>query len=377
MKEPLYIPTKIFFGCGAYPEKVLTFIEEKHKRILIVASRTVVAQGQLFPLTDTIKHERPDLEVIVETNISPNPKSGEINVIVETIGSRAKAVDLVIALGGGSVMDAAKAVAAALKTGVRVEDLNKNEFSALPVVAIPTTAGTGSEVSKGAIVTFESAKIKTGLRGYCLFPVGAVVDPTLTVSVPMQTTMETGFDILAHAIETYISRKSNPFTEMLSQKAIETVRENLPKLREDLNDVEARTNMSYASMLMGMNLANSGTALPHRLQYPVGALTDTGHGAGLCALYTPWLNYQFDFSPEKMLNVSLWLFGDRLMKTAFIDRFSEFLQNFNLKTTLTQLGIAYADIDFLISRITGSINDDPVSETEDISRKVYVDALSQ
>jgi len=155
----------------------------------------------------------------------------------------------------------------------------------LPLVAIPTTAGTGSELSKAAIITDESRKIKKGIRGAALYPKVAIVDSVFTESVPYNITMETGFDVLAHGLESYISKSASPYTEMQSEQALRIVGTYLPALAENLQDREAREKMSFASMIMGINLGHASTCLPHRMQYHLGAHTDTSHGAGLEALF--------------------------------------------------------------------------------------------
>ena len=123
--------------------------------------------------------------------------------------------------------------------------------------------------------------------------------------------METGFDVLAHGAESYLAVKANPFSEMLSEKAIRIAGECLPILWNQPAHPEAREKMCFASMLMGMNLANVGTCLPHRMQYPVGAATDTSHAAGLLALYPAWIRYEYDVNQEKVRDIVQWLTGNR------------------------------------------------------------------
>ena len=197
----------------------------------------------------------------------------------------------------------AKAVAAGAGTSEDIDEYfyNGRELvdHVLPVIAIPTTAGTGSELSKAAIITDDVRRIKSGIRGAGLYPKVAIVDSIFTESVPYHITMETGFDVIAHAMESYISNAASPFTRMQSEYAAAIAGKMLPRLASDMQDTEARKYMSYASMIMGINLGNASTGLPHRLQYPLGAMTDTSHGAGLSALYTAWVYYEQLYSQRE------------------------------------------------------------------------------
>jgi len=271
-------PTKIIFGEGSINsiDKQINFADN----ILVVCEKqSAILSGGLEKLKRALKK----YHLTIYNEISPNPKTVEINKGAEV--GRSVKVEAVIGIGGGSSIDAAKAIAASIPKGENVENLLRNGISAptstLPIIAIPTTAGTGSEVSMGAIITDTNEKRKRGLRGTALFPKLAIIDPELTYSVPHHITAETGFDILTHAIETMISKKANAITNIFSEYSIKTVIEYLPRVLNNEQDKEARRNLMLASTLAGINLANSSTCLPHRLQYPLGAHTDCSHARGL------------------------------------------------------------------------------------------------
>ena len=244
--------------------------------------------------------------------------------------------------------------------------------STLPIIAIPTTAGTGSELSKAAIITDEERKVKNGIRGTALYPRLAIVDSWFTETVPFKVTMETGFDVLAHAIESYISRAATPYTEMQSEYAIRIVGKYLPRLAENLQDVEAREKMSLASMIMGINLGNASTCLPHRLQYPLGAHTDTSHGQGLAALFPAWVRYEYRYSGEKMKKV-IKILADINCKddTDVVESISKFIKSLGLPITLRETGIEQSLISEMINEVSGSIEKDPAAQDKDIIEKIY------
>lgn len=173
-----------------------------------------------------------------------------------------------------------------------------------------------------------------------LFEIYIEVYAVLTWSMPEKLTMETGFDALAHAIESYLSRKANLHSEQLSLQAIRLIGANLPKLKQDLSDREAREKMSYASMLMGMNLYNVGNCLPHRMQYPIGAATGTSHAMGLAALYPAWIKAEYKVYQGKVMDVFRCLLN-RTPRSAqeAEELMANFLMELGLCVSLEELGV--------------------------------------
>jgi alcohol dehydrogenase len=203
----------------------------------------------------------------------------------------------VIGVGGGSNMDVAKIVATLLKHGGTPADyfgFGKIPGPIAPLIAVPTTAGTGSEVSHSAVLTDTVARVKVSTLSPHLRPVAAIVDPSLTDSCPPKITAHSGIDALVHAIEALTNRPfheldhsnpqayngSYPFTELLAWEAIRTIQSSLERAVHVPKDSNARDNMAYAAMLAGMAFSNSGVGLVHALEYPIGALTHCSHGEG-------------------------------------------------------------------------------------------------
>ena len=184
--------------------------------------------------------------------------------------------------------------------------------------------------------------------------------------------METGFDALAHAIESYLSKRANLHSENLSLQAIRLIGENLPKLNQNLDDHEAREKVSYASMLMGMNLYNVGNCLPHRMQYPIGALTGTSHAAGLAALYPVWIGEEYKVVPHKVENIFKNMAG-KIPHTPIEAReiMVCFLTKLGIYKTLNDLGISKEKGPLLVDKISGNLSVDPIGTEENICRKIY------
>jgi alcohol dehydrogenase class IV len=184
-------------------------------------------------------------------------------------------------LGGGSSIDVTKVVSILVTNGGPIDryiGVDLVEKPGIPTIMLPTTSGTGSEVTPIAILTDTKDKLKKGIVSPYLYASVAIVDPILTISVPPKITANTGMDALVHAIESYIGKKANPFTECLSLKAIRLISENLRTAVTDCENIEARYNMSLGSLLAGIAFANAGVGAVHALAYPLGGQFHLPHG---------------------------------------------------------------------------------------------------
>lgn len=373
------IPTKVYFGRDIWREAIRSLGAFFGGKILVVTTgRSLVRLGYVRELVKEIKACSLTNHVEVFDGVSVNPRISEVKSGIQ-MGKDIKA-DVIVGFGGGSAMDAAKAMAAGLGSDKDVEELfyygKEPGKDILPIIAIPTTAGTGSELSKAAIITDEVNKIKKGIRGIALYPQIAIVDSVFTESMPLSVTMETGFDVFAHGIESYLSLAGSPYTRMQSEYAIQVVGQYLLRLSVDLGDKEAREKMSFASMLMGINLGNASTCLPHRLQYPLGARTDTSHGAGLAALFPAWITCEYKYAPERIeRGVSLLCGEDIYRKKNCVGKVCEFIKRLGLPMSLRELGILDEDLKGMASEVTGNIKNDPMAQEKDIIFKLYTMSL--
>lgn len=375
----LSMTTRLHFGPGIIADALQQEKDTIKGNILIVTTgRSLKKLGYLEQLRTYLKKLSTVDEVLIYEKISQNPETKEIEQAVRL--GKDKNVTVVIGFGGGSAIDAAKATAVGIASEesvekILLEGLEPSEET-LPIVAIPTTAGTGSELSKAAIVSCSEHQFKGGIRGNAVLPAVAIVDPQYTYSVPIRITMETGFDALAHAIESYVAVKANTFSEMLSEKAICIIGENIRKLHCCLDNDTARDQMSYASMIMGMNLANVGTCLPHRMQYVVGVNTHTTHGAGLLALYPAWLAQEYSVNQEKVEQVFEWLNLGRVNSEQEVyQKFKAFLQELDSAYSLSSFGITEEMLENMTAKVTGNIANDRLSECKNSIYNIFRDAL--
>lgn len=369
------VPTRIHFGTNICAEALAKEKDSIQGRnvLLVYTGHTLKDNGTLDKVEKMLM-ENGATSVWIYCGHGANPEVREAEEAGKLV--RENDINLLVGLGGGSAIDLTKGAAVAA-----VSDISLSEYlvkgipapdNVLPIIAMPTTAGTGSELSKGAILSDKSLKIKGGIRGKSLAPKVAIVDAAFTWSMPKHLTMETGFDALAHAIESYLSKRANLHSENLSLQAIRLIGENLPKLNQNLDDHEAREKVSYASMLMGMNLYNVGNCLPHRMQYPIGALTGTSHAAGLAALYPVWIGEEYKVVPHKVENIFKNMAG-KIPHTPIEAReiMVCFLTKLGIYKTLNDLGISKEKGPLLVDKISGNLSVDPIGTEKNICRKIY------
>lgn len=377
----IHIPTNINFGVGVRRDVGIVFPKGKevNNKILVIATKSSLARQEIREVISILMSYG---DVYFWEKIKPNPRVIDINACVENF--EGKLFTHIFGIGGGSVMDQAKATAMCFEDGSLVEGLLKkmtplNMRKKICLTLLPTTSGTGSEVSYGAILTDDATSRKYGLRGEALAANFTFVDPELTYSKPLRLTVLTGFDVLTHALETYISNASTIFTENLSRVALQIVFRNLPKLLKNLNDISARSELSYASLIMGINLALSSTCLPHRMQYPIGALTDTAHAEGLAALYPAWIIHLEREAPEKLSECAKWIgVGttaevDAVNARSFVIALFSLMTDLNLMASLRDLGVTEEMINKFTGMISGDLKNDPsyknIKDIDDIYKK--------
>lgn len=365
----LSMSTRTYFGNKCVEEAVK---KEKNiigsKTLLITTGSVLKDLGFVDELVSWL-----DSEVFYYDKVTANPDVAEIREAVR-IG-RENHVDSVIGFGGGSAIDAAKAAAVGIVSDIDIEEYLIKGLTppddTLPIIAIPTTSGTGAELSKGTIISSREKKIKSGIRGEKVTPAIAIVDPTYTFKLPLTVTMETGFDVFAHAAESYCAVKADPFSETLSEKSIKTVGEALPRLAKNLDDYEAREMMSFASHIMGYNLKNIGNCLPHRLQYPIGVETETSHGAGLIALYPAWIKYESTVNPMRITQILDWLGCEEGQPE---DRIRKWLDKMNISRSITDLG-KVPSAEELAEMVSGNLKNDKLADEDDIIITLYKESM--
>ena len=327
--------------------------------------------GTLDTVLESLEHA--GVTAALYDRVSPDPKSDEVDEAVEL--ARREDCDVIVGLGGGSALDAAKAAGVAVNHDTVREIIGRTldpHPGSLPVVAIPTTAGSGAEVTKGSIVTDTVRSFKSGIRGEDVFPAAAIVDPALTETMPSAVAAETGFDALTHAVESYVARKANPITDSLSERAIALIAENVEAASNGVATSAARERMCVAALLGGLNVATASTCLPHRLQQAMGSVSRirVSHGRGLAALYPAWLERAYPHARERFDRIGA-LLGDGDARAAI----AGLRERLGLATSLAEHGYAREDIDAFMDGVSGNVENDPIDGIDrDLMRGIYEDA---
>lgn len=289
--------------------------------------------------------------------------------------------DVVVGVGGGSVMDAAKAIAFQARNGGDLSDYifgKKTGTDALPVLLAPTTAGTGSEGNCFAVLTNPETNDKKSLRTPLIFPKVSIIDPELLTTMPKKGLASAGFDALAHSIEAYLSRNAQPMTDLMALDGIRLLGENLLGVYDGTQDMRAWEAVSLASTLGGMVICTAGVGVPHGMEHPASGLYfELVHGQGLAALLPPYLDISWSCAPDKFAQVSRLLGGDGAEDCA--DAVRRLLDRLNLCVTLSELGVRAQDVDWMTDNCmkvsAPSLLNSPLPMTRELVKQLYQQAL--
>jgi alcohol dehydrogenase class IV len=272
-----FSPNKILFGIGASKEIGKETKALGGTKVLIVTDSGVVNSGLVDSLRTNL--EEAGLKVFLFDRVEPEPPAPIVDEAAQFI--KEKGIDIVIGVGGGSSLDVAKGASLlACNTGHVLDYCGMDLIPkrGLPKILVPTTAGTGSEVTRVFVVTDKRDNMKKVVYSNYAISDLAIVDPMLTISMPSKVTADTGMDALVHAIETYVSMNATPFSDLLASKAIALIAKYLPMAFAKSENIEARYHVSFASLLAGLAFASGGLGAVHALAYPLGTEYHLPHG---------------------------------------------------------------------------------------------------
>jgi alcohol dehydrogenase class IV len=337
-----YQPTEILFGCGQI-DNIAALSQRFGKRCLLVTTPTV---PELEPMFKRVKEilGKAGLDVAHFDGIQPNPTTDNIS---EGAGAAlSHQAEIVIGLGGGSAMDGAKAIAVeATHEGTAWDYLFYREAQptdkTLPVIAVSTTSGTGSQVTQVAVMTNTRDRDKSAIYNSAVFPRASIVDPELMLTVPKHITASTGFDAFCHAFESMLHPQASPYTDMLALSAIQLVVTYLPAVLENLSDLEVRTKLALADTYAGLCIANAGVTLPHGVGMAVsGMYPHVAHGESLAAVYPAFTRFSQSAAVRqfaavgRILDPGLRTFSEKQAAEQSCSLIDDFLDKIGLATTL-------------------------------------------
>lgn len=268
-------PTQIMYGAGVTNQLRKIIDEQSFKSVLIITDPGIVKTG----LIERITRQLDNISYSIYDQTQPNPTVGNCDDAVKLL--RELDADAVIAMGGGSSIDVAKAVCLLATNGGSIteyEGIDTCDNDLLPLIAIPTTAGTASEVTTFTVITDEVRQYKLTVGGIKLAPKWALVDPLVTLTLPKHITASTGLDALVHAIESYTSKMANSISKALAREAIRKISSSLRQAVYNGDNIVARDNMLMGSLLAGLAFNNTRLGNCHALSHPVSAIYGVAHG---------------------------------------------------------------------------------------------------
>ena len=298
------LPVEIIFKCGAVKRIGEIIKNNNFKKGILICSERFIKNDQA---NEFIRHSNNIIEKI-HFGISANPTIEDVENTTKAI--KESKADFVVAIGGGSILDCAKISSSMVAMNIDIKSFldNKVEINkSIPLIAIPTTAGTGSEVTSVSVISDKLAEDKFPIKSNYLLPKVAIIDPELTLSVPKSITASSGIDVLSHALESYYSVNNNPISDILAIEAIKLVMNNLEKVILDGENLKYRENMCQASLLAGMAFSVTGTAACHGISYPLTSKYNIPHGeaCGLTQDKVLLLNSSVEFDRIDKLSKSI------------------------------------------------------------------------
>lgn len=378
-----FVPVNIVFG----KEKLATVgehVKEYGKKALVVTT------GPFFKetgLVDRIQSYLKEAGIGSEyfCDASPNPHSHEADAGAQF--AKEKDCDVIIGLGGGSAIDAAKCIAVGAAQGEPTWPYwigDKEIYSALPIIAITTTSGTGSHITPYSVITNSQTGEKPGAGSPLMFAKVAIVDPELMISLPSKLTAATGFDVLAHAIEAYTSNDATPFSDLYCEKAIKLTTKYLKRAIDDGSDLEAREAMALADTFSGCAITLAVITMCHAMAHAVGGVCNTVHGESLAAMTPSAMRHSLSGRPEKYKKIGAWLSGFDTVPADWtpektVEVVEQFIKDIGMDIPLSQQGVKESDFDAIVEGATGYMSGgmelDPVPVTAQDVRKVLEESF--
>jgi alcohol dehydrogenase YqhD (iron-dependent ADH family) len=361
----LYNPTKILFGYGVLRNCGEEAKSLGKKSIIITGKTSAKRTGVLDKVVGLLKEN--NIDTIVYSKITPNPKVEEVDEAAKI--AKENNCDFVIGLGGGSAMDAAKGVAIVAKNGGSIWDYiplatkkAKPFNEVLPIMMIPTLAATSSEVNCAAVFTNLATNQKAAIVNPLIYPKISIVDPLLTITVPRKQTAEGVIDIIMHVLEEYLTGDENcDLQDRITEGIIVTCIENAKVLMQEPQNVIARTNISFCSLvaLHGFpNAGRSGVWNVHQVEHAITGLFDNiSHGSGIAAVLPAYLKFLSQKRKNKVIQLAINVFGldknlgDEKLVDGCIEKFKEFINSIGLSTDLKSLGIKREDFGRIVDNL--------------------------
>jgi len=356
-----YSPTYFVFGKGT-ENNVGHYVKRfgGSKVLIHYGGGSVIRSGLLDRVKESLKKE--DIQFVELGGVMPNPRSGLVYEGIDLC--KKEAVDFILAVGGGSTIDSAKAIAAGVKYEGDFWDFYEGKpiTEALPVGTVLTIAAAGSEGSGDSVITKEEGMLKRGASGEAIRPVFSVLNPELTQTLPAYQTACGATDIIAHVFERYFTNtKEVEVTDRLCEAVLLTMIKEVPRVIEDPNNYEARANIMWAGMIAHNNVVGVGRDQDwssHGIEHELSALYDVAHGAGLAVVFPAWMTFVMKHDVNRFAQLAVRVWGCEMNfanpeETAKegIHRFKQFLSSIGMPISFEELGAKEEDIPFMVEKL--------------------------
>lgn len=316
------MPTEVFYGPDSL-SRVGETSKKFGKKVLLISDNIIDKMGYVKTVTDHLEEEGLTVYPYLGANSEPTDTYVEDALAI----LKENDCDVIVTVGGGSCLDTAKAVAVVATNGGYIGDYMKGNKLAhidpIPLITIPTTAGTGSEVTNVTVITNTKENIKMMIKQTAFLPKVAIVDPNLTMTAPDKVTAATGMDALCHAIESYVSQIAHPMTRTYSLEAIKLILNNIQTVYDNGDDVEARSNMSLAAMEAGIAFSNASVTLIHGMSRPIGAVFHVPHGVSNSMLLPAVLEFSKQEALDKLADIAKLFLSDEQVNGKSIEELAD------------------------------------------------------
>ncbi|MFV0351618.1 MAG: iron-containing alcohol dehydrogenase [Oscillospiraceae bacterium] len=381
----LKMPHAVYGGENAIDNITTILKSSNSKNVAIFTDKGIRACGLLALSENAIKNA--DASYYILDEIPAEPSYTDVQKIVDQF--KASGADMIIACGGGSVMDAAKLASVLVTDEYGVKELLDTPGLAkkcVPAIMIPTTAGTGAEVTPNAIVAVPEKELKVGIVNEHMIADYVILDARMIKSLPRPIAAATGVDALCHAIECYTSNKANPFSDTFALEALDLILNNIIPACDDADAMDAKNNMQIAALYAGFAIASSGTTAVHALSYPLGGKYHIAHGVSNAILLAPVMRFNAPFCCERLAQVYNRCCHDDIKDKHtnqekadwVIEQLEHIVRHLNIPTSLKEFGVPREDLDGLVEagmQVQRLLVNNPRPVTAEDAKNLYLEIL--
>lgn len=353
MQYEIKMPSYLYGGEGCI-EKVKDILKKENSKKVIVFTDKGIRQTGLSDILENILKEC-SVDYKVFDDLKPEPAYTDVEKVINEVESYEG--DIIIAIGGGSVMDSAKLCSILKGASYSIRDLLNGTTDVkkqIKSIMIPTTCGTGSEATCNAIVAIPEEQSKKGIVNDCMIPDYVILDAQMIKNLPKSIVSATGVDALAHAVECYTSKKATPFSDVYAMESAKLIFKNIREAYKNPDNMEAKTNMMLGAFYGGVSITGSGTTAVHALSYPLGGKYHIAHGVSNAILFAHVMEFNKDACKERLAKMCDVIFPELIEKTVsekadyIIEQISDIVTVTDIPTDLSKWGVSIDDLDFLV-----------------------------